>query len=530
MLSYLGTDKTFDCLRRGYLDYPQFLWFSETIYRTAISANIADMKRAIVIGAGFGGMSVAAYLARADYSVTVVERNDQPGGRAYTVQEGGFTWELGPSWYMMPDVFREFFADFGHEVADFYDVRPLSPSYRVFDNEADVVDVGDVQNTAAVFEAVSAGDGEGLKSLLHKTHREYDAVRAHLLTLDWLQLRQAFHPEVLKFLLNPRMIGSYDARIRRHVKDERLVRVLEFMTVFMGGSPQNIPGMYSLLSYVDMGLGIGYPMGGFRAVARAFRQVGEEQGVCYRFNTEVQQVIVKHGRAVGVRMPNDEELLADIVVANADYHHVQTALLPHGLADIPTAKWDKKVLSPSGLLLSFGVKKKLPGVLHHNLFFDTDWQAHFNAVFDAKQWSQKPLFYLCVPSKTDPSVAPKNHENLFVLAPQAAGVEPSAVELQASIDDIVGRIDSRTGGVFSGNIIARDVRTMSYFAETFHAYQGNAFGLAHTLRQSALFRPPVKAKKVAGLYFVGQYTNPGTGVPMVVLSGKTVAEAVVRYE
>lgn len=486
------------------------------------------MKRAIVIGAGFGGMSAAAYLAKDGYEVTVVEKNAQPGGRAYTMKQAGFVWELGPSWYMMPDVFEEFFADFGHKVSDYYELKPLTPAYRVFDNDGSL-DIGGLEATAGVFDRVAAGDGAGLRRLLAVTERDYQSVRANVLTSDWLSWRQAVRPQVLRFLLNPEMVMSYDARIKRYIQDERLVRVLEFMTVFMGGSPRNIPGMYSLLAYVDMGLGISYPVGGFSAVARAFMHVGQEVGVTYRFDSEVTRIETVQGSVRGVKLVNGDELPADLVVANADYHHIQTQLLSAAARDISESKWARKTLSPSGLLVSLGVKGRLPGLLHHNLFFDTNWDEHFDAVFSSKQWSCDPLFYLCVPSKSDPQVALSGHENLFVLAPQAAGVEPSDTELAATVSHIVDRIERRAGAAVSEHIVAQDVRTASFFEETFHAYQGNAFGLAHTLRQSALFRPPVKARKVKGLYFVGQYTNPGTGVPMVVLSGKTVAGAVSRH-
>ncbi|QQR52743.1 phytoene desaturase [bacterium] len=325
------------------------------------------MKRAIVIGAGFGGMSAAAYLAKDGYEVTVVEKNAQPGGRAYTMKQAGFVWELGPSWYMMPDVFEEFFADFGHKVSDYYELKPLTPAYRVFDNDGSL-DIGGLEATAGVFDRVVAGDGAGLRRLLAVTERDYQSVRANVLTSDWLSWRQAVRPQVLRFLLNPEMVMSYDARIKRYIQDERLVRVLEFMTVFMGGSPSNIPGMYSLLAYVDMGLGISYPVGGFTAVARAFMHVGQEVGVTYRFDSEVAHIETVQGSVRGVKLVNGDELPADLVVANADYHHIQTQLLSAAARDISESKWARKTLSPSGLLVSLGVKGRLPGLLHHNLF------------------------------------------------------------------------------------------------------------------------------------------------------------------
>lgn len=475
-------------------------------------------------------MSAAAYLVKAGYAVTVLEKNNQPGGRAYTVNSNGFTWELGPSWYMMPDVFDEFFADFGKCTDDYYSLQPLSPSYRVFDNQSDPIDIGSEDASIAVFNHIDAKSGNGLRELLWRTKHEYSAVRNNILTTDWLHATQALRLDVLRFLLNPEMIRSYDARINKYIPHPRLKRIVEFMTVFMGGSPQNIPGMYSLLAYVDMGLGIAYPRGGFTAVSKAFEALNTSLGVVFRYNAPVQRIRVKSKRVHSVTLADGTSMQADIVIANADYHHVQTQLLSEEYADISASSWERKTLSPSGLLVSLGVKRRLPELLHHNLFFDTDWDGHFKAVFRTKQWSAQPLFYACVPSKTDPAVAPKGHENVFVLAPQAAGIRPTPEQQRQTVANIIKRLERHAGIAFASDIVAQGVRTMDYFAATFNAYQGNAFGLAHTLRQSAIFRPRIKSRKVGGLYFVGQYTNPGTGVPMVVLSGKTVAQAVERYE
>lgn len=487
-------------------------------------------KKVVVIGAGFGGMTAAAYLARSGYDVTVVEKNDQVGGRARVIQRGGFTWDLGPSWYMMPDVFEEFFADFGAVPSDYYALKRLDPSYRVFDTQSDAIDVQDNERAVATFEQLNPGDGVGLSKLLAKTAQEYSAIRGDVLGKDWHSVWQAADPRVLKFLLNPAMLMSYDHRVSTYVKSERLMHIMEFMTVFMGGSPKNIPGMYTLLAHVDMGLKIWYPMGGFGSVARAFQAIGEKEGVEYRLSAPVETIIVRNGRTAGVRLESGEEIACDIVVANADYHHVDSTLVPREFRAFSDAAWRRKTLSPSGLVICLGVKKRLPKLQHHNLFFDTDWDTHFDRVFTKKVWSEEPLLYVCAPSKSDPSIAPVGTENLFILAPQANGSQPDETTLQRTVDKIIARIEQKIDTPFAAEIVAREVCAHDYFTQTFNAYQGNAFGLAHTLLQSAPFRPPIASKKLPGLYHVGHYTNPGTGVPMVVLSGKVAAAAVERYE
>lgn len=486
-------------------------------------------KHIVVIGAGFGGMSAAAYLAKVGYNVTVLEKNTQPGGRAAVLKKDGYTWDLGPSWYMMPDVFEEFFADFGKTPADFYTLKRLTPSYRIFEGK-EPIDIGDGTAAAAAFGAVRPGAGKGLTALLAQTAREYDAVRKHILPMDWLSPAQALRPEVLEFLTKPSMIGSYDMRISRYVKDKRLKHILEFMTVFMGGSPHNVPGMYSLLTHVDMGLGIWYPMGGFGKVATAFEKLCKAQGVTFQYGVEVAKIVTRQGRVVAVRPRKGDVLHCDAVVANADYHHVQTRLLSDHERDIPTHAWQQKTLSPSGLVICLGITQKLPGLLHHNLFFDTDWDEHFRSVFERKQWFEQPLFYACVPSKTDKSVAPKGHENVFILAPQAQGDQPSQAIVDRTVQHILDRLEQRAGVVLKDHVSNIEVMAHDYFKIAYNAYRGNAFGLAHTLGQSALFRPRLKAKRVEGLYFAGQYTNPGTGVPMVVLSGKAAARVVADHE
>jgi phytoene desaturase len=487
-------------------------------------------KRVVIIGAGFGGMSSAAYLAQAGYEVTVIEKNAKAGGRAAVLEREGYTFDLGPSWYMMPDVFEEFFADFGKQVSDYYVLKTLEPSYRTFDDHDEPLDIGGKEQATELFDRVQQGAGKRLEQLLSQSESEYNTVRERILPMDWLSRKAAFEPGVLELLAKPSMLRSYHSRVVRHIKDQRLQRILEFMTVFMGGSPQNIPGMYTLLAHAGIGTGIPYPKGGFGAVARGFEELCKSLGVTFMYNTEADKIIASEGKIKGVRPLRGESLACDIVVANADYQHVQTRLLDSGDQDVPAHKWPRKTMSPSALVVCLGVKKQLPNLLHHNLFFDTGWKQHFDDVFVHKQWTTNPLFYLCAPSKTDPKVAPKGRENLFILAPQPAGSQPDDKIIQKTTDNIIARIGKKTGEEFAKDIEVKEVYAHDYFKTTFNAYQGNAFGLAHTFFQSAFFRPRMKSRKVAGLYFAGQYTNPGTGVPMVILSGKNVARVVANDE
>jgi phytoene desaturase len=481
-------------------------------------------KHVVVIGAGFGGLSAACYLARAGYRVSVFEKNSQPGGRAYVVKSKGFTFDAGPSWYMMPDVFNDFFADFGHKTSDFYRLKKLNPSYKVFTDDQ-AFDVHSAPDVHALFEAISSEDADGLRRLLAKTAKEYESVRSNILEKPFVSKREALSPQVLKMLLNGERLASYHKRVNKHVKDRRLQQILEFMTVFMGGSPKNIPGMYSLLAHVDMGLGIWYPMGGFGAVAKGFESLAKSLGVSIHYNIPVQNIIESAGKVVAVQT-GDVQVQVDAVVANADYHHVDSQLLK--TPNLRPEQWSKKVLAPSGMIALLGVNKRLPRLQHHNLFFDTDWDAHFREVFNKKVWSDDPLFYLCAPAKTDTAVAPKNYENLFVLAPMAAGLHPTPAQQQSTLKNIVARIEKQTKTSVMPHIVTQQILAHEYFEQTFNAYQGTAFGLAHTLFQSAVFRPSLQHKKLNNMFYTGQFTNPGTGVPMVVLSGKISAGLVQK--
>lgn len=482
-------------------------------------------KKIVIIGAGFGGLSAAAYLAQAGYDVTVLEKNDQPGGRAMVLKKKGFTFDMGPSWYMMPDVFDDFFADFGHRTTDYYETKKLNPSYRVYMTSSH----HDVRSLAhgglKLFEDLEPGSSKKVEAYLRNTKKEYDHVRRRLLEKDYTDMLDIFQPAALKVLASPKLVRSYHSRVKATVANEDLQKILEFMVVFMGGSPQSIPSLYTLLSHVDFGLGIQYPMGGFGAVAHAFEQVCMSRGVKIRYNTEVTHIETSRKRTTAVWI-GDERIEADAVVANADYHHVETELLSHNYQSYSEKYWQHKTMSPSGVMVYLGVRKKIEGLRHHTLFFDTDWHGHFSDVFTKKRWSPRPLFYASVPSKTDPSVAPKDHESLFLLAPMANDVIPTAAQRDELVSGMIARIEGRTGTTFANDVVVREVRDARFFMDSFNAYKGNSFGLAHTLSQSAMFRPRMQSRKVKNLFYVGQYTNPGTGVPIVVLSGKVVARLV----
>jgi phytoene desaturase len=483
-------------------------------------------KKIAIIGAGFGGLSAAAYLARDGYDVTIYEKNSQPGGRAIILKKKGFMFDMGPSWYMMPDVFDDYFADFDSKVSKHYKLKKLTPSYRVYNQTSQYHDIKSVdEGGLKVFDDLEPGSSANIKQLLTKTGKEYRHIRENLLEKDYLSPTDSIDSKILTMLANPALFMSYHSRIKRTTKNQDIQKILEFMTVFMGGSPQNIPGVYSLLSHVDLDLGIWYPMGGFGEVVNQFAKHAKSLGVKIVYNAPVTKIITTQHKATALEIKG-QKYNFDAIVANADYHHVENDLLPHNYRSYSESYWQKRVLSPSAALVYLGVKNKVPGLLHHTMFFDSDWHGHFNQVFKAKQWSNRPLFYVGTPSKTDPSVAPKGQENIVILAPMANGLNPTKQQLNKLAGSLISRMEAKLNYQFSKDIVVKEIVSQDFFEKTFNSYQGNAFGLAHVLGQSALFRPRMQSKKLNNLFYVGQYTNPGTGVPMVVLSGKIVARVV----
>lgn len=482
-------------------------------------------KNIAVIGAGFGGLSAAAYLAKAGYKVTVYEKNPQPGGRAMILKKKGFTFDLGPSWYMMPDVFDDFFADFDKKVSDFYDLKKLNPSYRVYTN----TEHHDVKNVKGgglkLFDDLEPGSAQKMEAFLNQTQKEYAIIRKHLLEKNYIKSSDLIDKQILGFLTKPELARPYHNRVKKTVKNEDLQKILEFMVVFMGGSPQNIPAVYSLLAHVDFNLGIWYPMGGFGAVVSSFEKLAKDLGVNIVYDAEVKQINTSNGLAKSL-VVNGQKEYADIVLANADYYHTESKLLDIKDQSYSKSYWRSRTLSPSAVLVYLGINKKVPGLLHHTMFFDADWHGHFNNVFKQKQWVTRPLFYVGTPSKTDPTIAPKDQENIVILVPTASGLKVDKDHRDELVSSVIARMEARIGSKFSQDIVVKEVIDGQFFKDTFNAYRGNAFGLAHTLKQTAPLRPRMQSKKVKNLYYVGQYTNPGTGVPMVVLSGKVVANLI----
>jgi phytoene desaturase len=480
---------------------------------------------AIVVGAGFGGLSTACYLADAGADVTVIEKNEQPGGRAATLERDGFKFDMGPSWYLMPDVFERFFGDFGHSPEDFYGLDRLDPHYRIFFKDGDRVDMsGDLETVRETFEGYETGAGEAFDRYLAKSKENYEVGMEHFVYEDRSRLRDFLDPRLAAYARGLTLLGSMQDHVERYFDHPKLQQIVQYTLVFLGGSPQNTPALYNLMSHVDFNLGVYYPEGGMAGVVEGIVDLATDLGVEFRLGEPVT-AIEPYAREQVVQTAS-EAYRADVVVSNADYAHTEQALLAPAYRQYDESYWEEQTFAPSAFLLYLGVEGDLDELAHHTLVLPTDWEGHFAQIFEDPAWPDDPAYYVCASSETDDSVAPPGHSNLFVLVPIAPGLEDDPSTRDAYRDQVLADLAEHTGVDVRDRIVLEERFSVSEFSDRYNSYAGTALGLAHTLDQTALFRPPHRSSSVSGLYFTGANTTPGIGVPMCLISGQLTAEYV----
>lgn len=486
-------------------------------------------KKTIVIGSGFAGMTAAAYLAKAGYEVHVYEKNEGPGGRCRLWNTDKFVFDMGPSWYWMPEVFEQFFNDFGKTAADFYSLIRLDPSYRVFFDSEHIDIPAAIAELKVLFEEREKGSGAKLQKFLDDAAYKYETALkdyvnrpSHSIT-EFLEL----HLLIKAFKMN--LFSPIRKEVQSVVKDTKLAAILEFPVLFLGATPQKTPALYSMMNHADLALGTWYPMGGMHELAQGFYKTALSVGVQFHFNAEVKSIQIQGNKAVGITV-NGQEITADFVVGAGDYHHIEQHLLPATHRTYSDKYWESRTMSPSSLLFYLGVSTQIPGLLHHNLFFDEDFELHAQEIYEKPKWPHKPLFYACVPSKTDPSVAPEGMENLFLLMPLAPGLEDNEEQREYYYNLIMERLEKRCGMPIRDKVIVKRSYCLDDFKSDYHSYKGNAYGLANTLLQTAFLKPKMKAKKVKNLLYAGQLTVPGPGMPPTIISGRLVAEEIQKID
>lgn len=493
------------------------------------------MKRVIVIGAGFGGLSAAGYLRKSGYEVTVLEKNSWIGGRARVLSRDGFRFDMGPSWYWMPGEHDRWFTDMGVRREDYYPVDRVDPSYTVYfgsvvpDEARNVVEVpADFERAKLVFEQYESGAGERLAEFIQQGREKYDFAMNHFIYKNYRRLSDMANATTIKNLGTLNLLSSYRRMIDSYFSHPYLRRILEFPVVFLGSFAKTTPAVYTLMNYIDFGLGTWYPRGGFGGVVSAMRIVDEDLGVEFELDSEVTDLEIDDGRVRAVVVNGSDRIEADVVVANADYPWVELDLLPSRWRSVPESRWKTKSLAPAVLNYYIGFSKKLKRFSHHTFFFDADWNKHFRDVYESPRWPEEPLFYLHIPSMTDATCAPDGHEAVFLLIPIAPGLEDTDEIRDRYLDLTLDRMEERTGEELRDSILFSESYSIRDFRRDYNAYKGTAFGLGQTLFQTAYFRPKNKSAKLANLYYAGHYTVPGTGTTMSMISGKVVAERIAE--
>ncbi|MEN1784907.1 MAG: phytoene desaturase family protein [Bacteroidota bacterium] len=482
------------------------------------------MKKVVIIGSGFSSLSAACYLAKEGLSVTVLEKNSTIGGRARQLIKEGFTFDMGPSWYWMPDIFEKFFNDFGKKARDFYQLDKLDPAYKIFFKD-DTITIGDhMDKICEAFDRIEPGSSIHLRKFIAKAQENYDIAINKIVLKPGLSPFELVTKETV--LRVDQFFKTISHEVRRRFKNPKLIATLEFPVLFLGAKPSKTPSFYSFMNFADFGLGTWHPKGGMYEVIKAMGQLCQDLGVTLKMNAPVDQIIVEDSLVKGVKV-NEEEIVADIVISGADYHHSETLLDPK-YRQYSESYWDNKTYAPSSLLFYVGFDKKLVGVEHHNLFFDTAFDRHAEEIYDKPQWPTEPLFYANFPSKTDPSMAPKGKEAGFFLIPIAPGLEDNEVVRAQYFDLIMDRFEKRTGQQVKEAVLFKESFCVNDFVEQYNSFKGNAYGMANTLSQTAFLRPGLKSGKVKNLYFTGQLTVPGPGVPPSLISGKLVSELTLK--
>jgi len=481
----------------------------------------------IVIGSGFSGLSCACHLAKKGYAVTLLEKNNQAGGRAGIHQDKGFTWDLGPSWYWMPDVFERFFNSFGKQVSDYYQLDRLDPSYRVQFKDNSMNIPAKMEELEVLFESIESGGAKQLQSFLKQAKYKYDIGVKKLVYKPGKSLAEFIDMKLLLGLLKMDVFTSVSRHVRKHFKDKRLIQLMEFPILFLGATAESTPALYSLMNYADLSLGTWYPKGGMNAVIKGMVGLANELGVELKLNEEVESFKFNQKKIASVKT-RENEYKCGVVVAGADYNHVDQCLLPERFRNYSRKYWDSRTLAPSSLLFYLGVDKRLPNLEHHTLFFDEDFSLHAKEIYETPKWPSKPLLYLSATSQTDDTVAPKGMENLVVLIPVAPDIEDSEEIRERYFDITMDKLERYTGENIREHIISKRSYAHKDFIEDYHSFKGNAYGLANTLRQTAILKPSLKNKRLDNLYYTGQLTVPGPGVPPSLISGEVAAGQVAK--
>lgn len=488
-----------------------------------------------IIGSGFSGISTAAYSAKAGNEVHVFEKHSQAGGRARQFKtENEYTFDMGPSWYWMPDIIESFFADFETKTSNFFELKGLDPQFEMVFSDEKLSVPKSFDDLKILFEKIESGSGQKLEKFMKYARYKYEVGMQDFVNKPCDSWTEFMSPKIARSALKLDLLTNFRTYVSKYFSNPKLKALMEFPVIFLGASPKEIPALYSLMNYGGYVLGTHYPMGGFYQLVLAMKKVAEAQGVIFHFDSAVEKINVENGKVSSLQI-NGQVQYFDAVIASSDYYHTES-LLPEQYRNYDEEYWKSRTFAPSCLIYYLGFSQRIPNLNHHTLFFEYDFDKHISSIYDNIKWPKEPLFYACCPSKTDPNVAPKGHENIFLLMPIATGLKEEETYREKYFIEMIQRLEKHTG---TSNLLSKIDFKRSYCAQDFYkdynAYQGNAYGLANTLKQTAVLKPKIRNKKLKNLFYAGQLTIPGPGVPPSIISGKIVAKEInklknVRYE
>ena len=480
-------------------------------------------KKIAIIGSGFSGLSSACYLAKYGYDVTVFEKNSQVGGRARMFEAEGFKFDMGPSWYWMPDVFDKFFSDFGRTTSEFYQLKQLEPGFQIVYSPDETVTIdADFDSLVKKFESIEQGAGKNLRKFIANAEYKYKISMSDLVYKPSHSFLEFIEWDIIKQVFKTNLFSPLSKEVRKLFKDPRLVKLMEFPVIFLGAMADKIPALYSIMNYSALKQGTFYPNGGMVEIVYGMKNLADSLGVTFELNANVEKIEVKDNTCTGLTV-NGSFHPFDAVISAADYHHTEMKLLEPKCRNYGSEYWEKKVFAPSSILFYLGVNKRISRLIHHNLFFNTDFQEHADAIYKSPKWVKEPLFYVCMPSKTDATVAPDSCENLFVLVPHSTELEADQELIERNFENVLSRLELYCGEAIREHIVYRRDFSGKDFKSEYNSFKGNAYGLANTLMQTAFLKPKMKNKKLRNLLYTGQLTVPGPGVPPALISGKIAA-------
>ncbi|MFM9983935.1 MAG: phytoene desaturase family protein [Flavobacteriales bacterium] len=482
-----------------------------------------------IIGSGFAGLAAACSLAQKGHEVTILEKNASVGGRARVLHENNFVFDMGPSWYWMPDIFEDFFGSFNKKVSDYYHLIRLDPSYQVILEKGEKIRIpASLGEFKTLLETIEPGAGKSLDAFLQEAKVKYESGMRKFVWKPSLSVMEYADFKLVKESFRLQLFANMKTHLRKYFSHPDILKLLEFPVLFLGAKPEKTPALYSMMNYADITLGTWYPQGGMFKIVEGITKLAEELGVKILTNQEVKSIQVQGKLTTGVKTAADD-FQFDVVIGAGDYHHIETNLLEKKHRSYSDEYWNSRVMSPSSLLFYVGVDKRIDGLEHHNLFFDEPFEAHATEIYDAPNWPEKPLFYVCCPSKTDNTVAPTGAENLFILIPVAPGLHSDETLRKKYFDVCMERMEKHFGQSIRQNVISYRSYAHEEFIADYHSFKGNAYGLANTLMQTAFLKPRMKSKRIDNLFYAGQLTVPGPGVPPSLISGQIAASEVDKY-